>query len=254
MRKAAANFGARTNEAVLFGVGTFALPGDVQEGLGACIRLQVNGLERDLLVQVVNTGGDVAGFQFDLQVGNGGFGNFNSCTNDDAPGVDAMFPGTSEVWGKKFGGADHRKQCASLPRYPVVRDAMAEAGDDLVSLCEYSFDHGVRVDGGHTAGRSILSMGRVECPHELVELTQIRRRDDPSGFSCGNRCTRATQRCTHGPWCLTRMMDCRKPSGSIPWHIKDPSLMVHGHRLVQPCGSDGYTRIDVQCGCKDCWC
>ena len=51
---------------------------------------------------------------------------------------------------------------------------------------------------------------------------------------------------------LTRMMDCRKPSGA--WKDNVGSLTARGMKLVQPCTADGYTRIDVQCGCPDCYC
>ena len=28
----------------------------------------------------------------------------------------------------------------------------------------------------------------------------------------------------------------------------------HYHQVVQPCTQDGYTRVDVKCGCADCYC
>lgn len=128
---------------------------------------------------------------------------------------------------------------------------MKAAGDDLVSLCEYSFDHGARKEGGENP--SILNLGRVKCPVELVEFTQFRRNDDPEDYTCGTRCKQAEQKCSSGAWCLTRMMDCRKPSGGWKDNVKS-SLAVDGLKVVQPCTSDGYTRIDVQCGCADCDC
>ena len=54
-------------------------------------------------------------------------------------------------------------------------------------------------------------------------------------------------------YCLTRMMDCRKPSGAFKDNVH-ANLMVAGRKLVQTCTDDGYTRIDVQCGCYDCYC
>ena len=54
-------------------------------------------------------------------------------------------------------------------------------------------------------------------------------------------------------YCLTRMMDCRKPSGAFKDNVKS-SVVAAGQRLVQTCTKDGYTRIDVQCGCADCYC
>jgi hypothetical protein len=76
---------------------------------------------------------------------------------------------------------------------------MDKDGDNLVDLCKYilntkhtfyckgvfrwSFDMGVRGAGG-TGGSNatIVDMARVECPAELVEMTQIKRSDDPNTF------------------------------------------------------------------------
>tara|TARA_B110001452_G_scaffold207529_1_gene177689 strand:- start:480 stop:662 length:183 start_codon:yes stop_codon:yes gene_type:complete len=56
---------------------------------------------------------------------------------------------------------------------------------------------------------------------------------------------------THGLFC--HLQDCRKPSGA--WRTSvNAELMVEGRRLVQTCTADGYTRIDVRCGCFDCNC
>ena len=31
-------------------------------------------------------------------------------------------------------------------------------------------------------------------------------------------------------------------------------LLNHDNQVVQPCTQDGYTRVDVKCGCNDCYC
>ena len=49
------------------------------------------------------------------------------------------------------------------------------------------------------------------------------------------------------------MMDCRKPSAGFIDNLK-PDLLKDGMKVVQPCTGDGYTRIDVKCGCMDCYC
>jgi len=259
MAAAESAFAARTGgDSVYFGVGTFGTSSDAQGGLGACYRVQVEGVDQDLIVQSINTGHDVSGNQFDLQVGNGGAGLFNTCAGGSNPGWDSMFPGDVSAWGRQYGGVDNRDQCAGLPRHPAQDVAMKAAGDDLVTFCEHSFDKGVRLSGGHNP--SILSIGRVECPAELYSITDMKRNDDPSGYSCGSNCMQAWKKCTlteapsqGASWCLTRMMDCRKPSASFKDNIK-ADLMQDGHRLAQPCASDGYTRLDVQCGCTDCYC
>merc|ERR1712187_266432 len=140
----------RTDNDVFFGVGTFGTGDDAQRGLGACYRIQVEGMEKDLLVQSINTGSDVSGFQFDLQVGDGGAGLFNTCAGGSSPGHDTMYPGpySDDTWGRQYGGADTRSQCKNLPAFPSISGPMQAAGDDLISLCEWSFDHGVRGASG----------------------------------------------------------------------------------------------------------
>ena len=44
---------------------------------------------------------------------------------------------------------------------------MMADGDNLVDLCKYSFDIGIRQGESHT---TIVDMARVECPEELVRL------------------------------------------------------------------------------------
>jgi hypothetical protein len=258
MQGAEASFKARTGQDVFFGAGTFGTADDPQKGIGSCYRLAVKGVKKELVLQSINTGSDVNGNQFDLQVGDGGAGIFNVCAGGSSPGKDTMFPGpySKETWGNQYGGVDDRSQCANLPPHPAVDGPMKLAGDDLVSLCQYSFDNGVRGNGGENP--SILSIGRVQCPDELVELTQIQRSDDPTGYTPAAP-MKATHECQASipnmplDWCLTRMMDCRKPSGAWRSNVKTEN-MVKGKKVVQTCTADGYTRIDVQCGCFNCWC
>ena len=64
-----------------------------------------------------------------------------------------------------------------------VPDAMNNAGDNLVDLCKWSFDAGLRgVGGTGSSNPTIVDMARVQCPEELVDLTQIKRTDDPDTF------------------------------------------------------------------------
>lgn len=256
MMKSEASFNVRESDNVYFGIGTYGV-NDAQRGLGACYRLKVDTLDRDLIVQSVNTGSDVSGNQFDLQQGDGGTGAFNNCAGK----LGSMFPGSNEPWGHQYGGVDHRAECAGLPHYTQNSTAMKNAGDDLVKLCEYAFDKKVRGEGG--SNPTLLDATRVKCPPELVALTGIQRSDEPTthalhdmnrveGFPNANKC-QADVPGGGTAYCLTRMMDCRKPSGAFKDNIKS-SLVVPGKKLVQPCLPDGYTRVDVQCGCQDCYC
>jgi len=257
MRGAETNFKTATGEDVFFGVGTYGTSSDKLRGLGACYRMKIDGVEKDILVQSINTGSDVQGNQFDLQMGDGGAGAFNNCAGKPW----SMFPGpySADTWGKIYGGASTRSQCSDLPQYPQDSAAMKKAGDDLQTLCQYSFDQKVR--GATGQNPTITDLARVQCPSQLTEFTQLRRSDDPSGYkiTAANRPAGFpnTSTCGANPqslnFCLTRMMDCRKPSGGFIDNV-DESLTVDGFRVVQPCTSDGYTRIDVQCGCMDCYC
>lgn len=172
----------------------------------------------------------------------------------------AMYPGSVEPWGKFYGGVDNRAQCTGLPKYPKKSGPMQAAGDDLITLCQYGFDKKVRQEGG--GNPTIQDVQRVKCPRELVEFTWVKRNDDPTSYKSGvsvEGFPNDDHKCEadipgHGTaWCLTRMMDCRKPSGAFKDNMKS-ELMMEGMKIVQPCASDGYTRYDVQCGCLDCYC
>jgi len=260
MRAAEAAHGGET----FFGVGTFGISSDPQRGLGACYRLKVAGVGKDIIAQSINTGTDVAGNQFDLMMGAGGVGSFNNC----AGGSNSMFAGSKEVWGCQYGGIDSSAECKNLPAHPREH----AAGDSLRQLCEYSFSKRVRLSGeGLPAGKckynpTLLDVGRVPCPSALVELTQMQRSDEPSSYQRVQGFPNSDKECLSfdpaahdyepakiSAYCLTRMMDCRKPSGGWTSNVKE-ELMVPGKRVVQPCTEDGYTRIDVQCGCKNNMC
>ena len=63
------------------------------------------------------------------------------------------------------------------------------------------------------------------------------------------------------------MMDCRKPSSGfidnihadlveegLKVNLISPPNTVFIFQVAQPCTQDGYTRVDVKCGCVDCYC
>ena len=129
----------------------------------------------------------------------------------------------------------------------------------------YSFDKRVRMGADNP---TIADMARVKCPPELVELTQVERTDDPdtydieeenrpSAYQEANAGSIEPCRCSCGggdcKYCLTRMMDCRKPSAGFPDNMLS-ELVKDGVKIVQPCTGDGYTRLDNKCGCNDCYC
>lgn len=255
MRAAEAKYNSRAKDNVYFGVGTYGSSGDPIRGLGNCYRMSIEGVDKPIIAQSVNTGSDVAGNQFDLQIGAGGAGAFNTC----AGSASSMYPGTVDQWGRIYGGWDNRADCAKLPKYPKNSTAMVSHGDDLITLCQYGFDKKVRHEGG--ANPTILDLKRVRCPPELVEFTWFQRSDDPptgeevpvKGFESGRGGAAPVCAPPNLAYCLTRMMDCRKPSGAFKDNVR-ADLTVAGRRLVQVCAADGYARFDVQCGCADCYC
>jgi len=267
MRRAEASFKASSGEDVYFGVGTFGTSADAQRGLGACYRLSARGVAKDIIAQSINTGYDVEGNQFDLQMGAGGAGIFDICVG----AAGSMFDGGLPAWGCQYGGVDNKSACAALPKLPRSAGPMAATGDTLVSLCEASWDAKVRLSGaGQPAGLckynpTLLDVTRVRCPEELVNMTWFQRADEPEGYTAtdehrlkgfpneAHECQSAAMPVGNSSYCLTRMMDCRKPSGAWRNNVQ-PELMVPGKRLVQTCTADGITRLDVQCGCFDCNC
>ena len=174
MKKAERDFAEKESLAeadkVYFGVGTFGTSDDAQQGLGACYRLSVEGVDRDLIVQSVNTGYDVSGNQFDLQMVGGGPGIFDTCVGSAA----SMFDGAASQWGCQYGGVDNRSACSLLPQYPRDSEPMRRARDDQVKLCEYSFDKNVRLSGADLPAGickynpTLLDVSRVRCPESLV--------------------------------------------------------------------------------------
>jgi len=255
--KAEADFAAATGDKVYFGVGTFGTSQKL--GLGMCYRIKVQGVDRDLIVQAINTGGDVQGNQFDLQVGDGGFGANNRCVGCST----SMFSGSPDVWGDIYGGVRYRDNCSALPLYPSSPDPMKHAGDTLVFLCQYSFDKKVRLEPGPnvvSSNPTITDMARVKCPEGLVNVTQIQKTDDPDNYTGPSMagfpntdviCQKKVS--SDLSYCLTRMMDCCKPTGGWTDNI-NLDLGVPTRKVVQVCTQDGYTRLDVQCGCWNCWC
>lgn len=253
MKAAEEAFNKANKDSVYFGVGSFG-SSDQMKGLGACYRMKVDGVDRDLIVQAVNTGSDVQGNQFDMQVGDGGFGANNKCVGSSGD----MYPGDVSAWGQMFGGVTTRADCANLPKYPSEPGPMQAAGDDLVSLCEYSFDKKVRLET-NPSNPTIHDMARVKCPEGLVQHTWFQRSDDPDTYTgqslpgFPNTNTTCQQDAWDLKYCLTRMMDCCKPSAAWTNNVV-ANLTVDGRKVVQTCTSDGYTRLDVQCGCFDCNC
>jgi len=157
-------------------------------------------MARDIIAQVVNQGSDVHEDNFDIQTADGGFGIFDACVGDG--GVLPQYGGSGSVWGDNLGGVRTRAECSNLPAYPICKTSQE---DNLQTLCQWSFDNKVRLEGGTTSNPTITKLCYVACPSELYEATGLRRADETtSSFTC----TASSTLPAGGS--LTRMMDCGK--------------------------------------------
>jgi hypothetical protein len=113
MKGREATYASRTGDNVFFGVGSY---GNDQTRAGKCYRITASNLDRDIIVQSVNQGPDVPDANFDIQVGDGGFGLNNACTvgTTSTP----QFDGVASDWGSAYGGWSDISGCDRLPAYP----------------------------------------------------------------------------------------------------------------------------------------
>ncbi|MCP3140206.1 hypothetical protein [Pyxidicoccus xibeiensis] len=100
----------------------------------------VNG--KKMVVQVVNTGGDLGQNHFDLLVPGGGVGLFNACTPQwNAP---------ADGWGARYGGIASRAECSQLP-------------SQLRAGCQWRFEWFMNADN------PTMSFKQVACPKALTD-------------------------------------------------------------------------------------
>lgn len=88
------DFFSSTGQLVYFGVGS---SGSYPAGGGLCYRLTTDSIDRDVIIQVVNSGSDVPVGNFDVQIADGGFGIYDACTA--ASTKMPQFNGTAASWG-----------------------------------------------------------------------------------------------------------------------------------------------------------
>ena len=235
MKQRELDFLAATGESVYFGVGSY---GNNQARAGLCYRISVASVDRDLIVQVVNQGGDVPDGNFDLQMGDGGFGVFNACTSGNGGSSVPQYDGTSTAWGDTYGGWGAASQCSNLPTYP---HCSSQGADSMQDLCAWSFSSGLRLTTGTNSNPTIQKMCEVSCPSQLWQATGLHRSDETS-----TKYTCAAGNTIPSGGLLTRMMDCAKPSYAWASNVKGTTFS--GYNQVIPCRRDGYTRINTMSG------
>lgn len=108
---------------------------------------------RRMIVQVTNTGGDLAENQFDIMMPGGGFGIFDGCAEGNQNGP-AQFNRPPEAWGHRYGGVDSANECGGLP-------------EALQSGCHWHFwDQGFQ-----NAQNPQARFREVQCPRELTDIS-----------------------------------------------------------------------------------
>lgn len=185
----------------------------------------------DLVVQVINSGGDVGFRQFDLFVGAGGFGVYTACNIDcstthcnGGPCHASLYNGTFSAWthADDLGSSVNACYNGGVKWFPpynntaltrACRALTATTGDDtfkneqLFRSCYFSNLYGYHQNFGSYRSR------RVQCPRALYMLTGLRRADD-NDFDLpmhGVPNERMTESCNDSA-CITTMCDCCKPS------------------------------------------
>ncbi|KAI8802071.1 glycosyl hydrolase family 45-domain-containing protein [Cladochytrium replicatum] len=103
---------------------------------------------KQMVVQHVNTGGDLSDNHFDLQMPGGGLGIFDGCSKQF--GVDAS------TWGARYGGVSKVEECDKLP--PVLQTG-----------CRWRFEWFLNADN------PTIEFVQVVCPKYLVAQSGCRR-------------------------------------------------------------------------------
>lgn len=193
--------------------------------------------KRDVVVQVINSGGDVGYRQFDLFVGAGGFGVYTACNVDCQSRYcnggschDSLYDGTFDAWTNSEYDTGYDNQCygGGVKWFPpfnktqllhacerlVGQKNHSSSGsrflfkdEQLFRSCYYSNLYGYHQNFGSYRAT------RVQCPRGLYMLTGLRRDDDATFLlpTLGTEDAVLTETC-QGATCITTMCDCCKPS------------------------------------------
>ena len=208
-----------------FYYGTAAVQSD--NDCGKCYQVSVGKqnlkMEKQLILQITNTGFDVVAGQFDVYVAAGGFGWYTACNSDCQSrscqgGVctRGMYDGSFDQWNAVsrdcYGGGlnlvsepDREtiwNYCAGLTNgfeeTPVYKDDALRQGCWLSNVFNYhqNFD--------------TVDSTQVKCPPSLTLVTGLKRQDDYSvpDASLSNQLPTQCRR----PNCMTTYHDCCKPS------------------------------------------
>lgn len=210
--------------------------------MGKCFQFKLSGVSRPLIMQAVNEGHDVNSGSIDVMMGAGGEGEYLGCTGPDynaAPMFGSYsYPG---VFGDTTlsGGPATRAKCGDLPEWASAMDqsSLPSGAESLRQHCEASFALKLRPTNSGTADNPLItSRSWVACPAELVEITKLKRTDEPqvdAPVSQDSELTPASY--------ATRMMDCCKPSAGF---VANVPHVDQAYPAVMACKADGFTRMD----------
>lgn len=241
MTSAASDYAARTGEPVpIFGVGSVGHT-DTKYNMGKCFKFTLETTSQPIIFQAINEGGDVMSGNVDLQMAAGGEGAFLGCTNPSGGGT-PMFAGVGDypsVFGEHpfSGGPSTKDQCQLLPEFPsaLPDNDVPPGAVSLIEECERSFDLKLRKPPGNgDTNPRILTRSWIPCPDELVELTGLKRTDDPAqAIDQASDISDSSH--------MTRMMDCCKPSAGWIGNVYNYDA---NFPAVMACQADGFTRLD----------
>ncbi|KAJ3000063.1 hypothetical protein HDV02_000711 [Globomyces sp. JEL0801] len=128
------------------------VPGGERESCCSCYKLQFNDPKlsgKTMIVQITNTGGDLAGQQFDLALPGGGVGYFRGACKTQWGVQDQN---GQSGWGDTYGGVKSRNQCEQLP-------------NEIRRGCYFRFDW------FNNADNPGISYSKVTCPTQLTSIT-----------------------------------------------------------------------------------
>ena len=122
---------------------------------------------KTMIVQAINSGGDLSETQFDLMMAGGGMGIFNGLAkNGDEPvnppnNPQPLFAEPYSVWGQRYGGVSSVGACNALPE-------AVQAG------CQWRFAD----DGFMGADNPDVYYERVKCPAVLTNKSGCKLAED----------------------------------------------------------------------------
>lgn len=191
-----------------------------------------------LIVQVINSGGDVGYRQFDLYVGAGGLGYYTACNTDcktqhcnGGPCHSPMFTGTFKDWTDSEYSTEIGACYNGGVKWfaPFNKSRIEKLCSNLFKNDDPTIFKNVQVYRSCVLSNTFFfhqnfgayKATRVQCPGGLYQLTGYRREDDEQ-YPVASMNNSLDESC-NGDTCITTMCDCCKPSCAWPNKGK-PSL------------------------------